>query len=213
MTVPNVPFSHSIRAVASLSSVSQTELRRVASSHDTHIENHIIMDAAEGSSCDRHKSRRCTFPHKTHPKRATSTTKSKSSSAQIAPQSGRPKPSQACHSQAFRAPSAHHPHHGNCKRAPVKLSAPQKRTIPTPRPPGPATDVRGSSRQLPTCSRETFCAPSAHHPHTEAARPSHRRTWLQTCDQSGMLCYTIPTLPSPPRVVGAGDPLRGKPAP
>ena len=161
--------------------VGQSELRRVASSHDTHIENHIIMDAAEGSSCDRHKSRRCTFPHKTHPKRATSTTKSKSSSAQIAPQNGRPKPSQACHSQAFRAPSAHHPHHGNCKRAPVKLSAPQARTIPTPRPPGPATDARGSSQQ--------------------------------TCDPSGMRCYIIPTLPSPPRVVGAGDPLRGKPAP
>ena len=162
--------------------VGQSELRRVASSHDTHLENHIIMEAAEGSSCDRHKSRRCTFPHKTHPKRATSTTKSKSSSAQIAPQSGRPKPSQACHSQACRAPSAHHPHHGNCKRAPVKLSAPQARTISTPRPPGPATDVRGSSRQLPTCSRESFCAPSAHHPHTEAARPSHRRTWLLTAD-------------------------------
>ena len=173
MVILRTPERREIRWISTANAplspiVGQSELRRVASSHDIHLENHIIiiMDAAEGSSCDRHKSRRCTFPQKTHPKRATSTTKSKSSSAQIAPQSGRPKPSQACHSQACRAPSAHHPHHGNCKRAPVKLSAPQKRTIPTPRPPGPATDVRGSSRQLPTCSRETFCAPSAHHPHT-----------------------------------------------
>ena len=128
--------------------VGQSELRRVASSHDTHIENHIIMDAAEGSSCDRHKSRRCTFPHKTHPKRATSTTKSK---VKVFLCANRP-----------------------TKRTPKAVPGMPQSSIPRPKRAPP------SSLQLQTCSRETFCAPSAHHLHTEATRPSHRRTWLVT---------------------------------
>ena len=184
MAILRTPERREIRWISTANAplspiVGQSELRRVASSHDTHLENRLKVLPATDTN-------RAVAPF--HTKLTPSvqlqqqSQKSKSSSAQIAPQNGRPKPSQACHSQACRAPSAHHPHHGNCKRAPVKLPAPQARTISTPRPPGPATDVRGSSRQLPTCSRETFCAPSAHHPHTEAARPSHRRTWLLTAD-------------------------------
>ena len=138
MVILRTPERREIRWISTANAtlspiVGQSELRRVASSHDTHIENHIIMDAAEGSSCDRHKSRRCTFPHKTHPKRATSTTKSKVKVFLCAnrptkrtpkavpgmPQSSIPRPKRAPspHRGHSAQPPAYAAHHGWCSWA------------------------------------------------------------------------------------------------